>query len=60
MAVTKSNLTHKLALATSALLAHEAHSEQDDSSELYNKWEVDVGYLHYNEPDYIPSTLIWP
>mgnify|MGYP000190877559 CR=1 FL=1 len=53
MAVTKSNLTHKLALATSALLAHEAHSKQDEGSELYNKWEVDVGYLHYNEPDYI-------
>ncbi len=53
MAVTKSNLTHKLALATSALLAHEAHSEQDEGSELYNKWEVDVGYLHYNEPNYI-------
>ena len=53
MAVTKDNITKKLALATSALLAHEAHSAQSESNDLYNKWEVDVGYLHYSEPDYI-------
>ena len=53
MAVTKNNITNKLALATSALLAHETHGEQGEDGELYNKWEVDVGYLHYNEPDYI-------
>ncbi len=53
MAVTNNKITQKLAIATSALLAHEAHSEQKGSGELYNKWEVDVGYLHYNEPNYI-------
>ena len=56
MAVT--NLKHKLALASASLLAGGAQAaqpsaSQDEASQLYNKWTVDVGYLHYNEADYI-------
>jgi hypothetical protein len=53
VAVTK-KLKQKLTLAAGALLGHEAVEaiEKDDAS-LYNSWNVDVGYLYYNEPDRI-------
>ncbi len=56
--MTASNLKHKLALATTSLLASGAQAaqpseNQPETTRLYNKWTVDVGYLHYNEPDYI-------
>ena len=51
MAVTK-NVKQQLALATGALLAHETYSEESEKG-LYSPWEVDVGYMRYEEPDYI-------
>ena len=51
MAVTK--LKKKLALASATLLASGAQAEQEETAQFYNKWNVDVGYLHYSEPDYI-------
>ena len=53
MAVTK-KLKQQLTLAASALLGHEAvaATEKDDVT-LYSSWNVDVGYLYYNEPDRI-------
>ncbi len=51
MAVT--NIKRKLALASATLLAHEAQAEQEETTQLYNKWDIDAGYLYYNEPDYI-------
>jgi hypothetical protein len=52
--VAVTNLKQKLTLATTALLAGGAQAETDtEDAKLYNKWNVDAGYLHYNEPDYI-------
>jgi hypothetical protein len=49
----KKNIRQQLALATGALLTHEAHASESDEIKLYSPWEVDVGYLRYTEPDYI-------
>lgn len=48
------NIRQNLALATGALLVHESHgAEISEETELYSPWSVDVGYLRYEEPDYI-------
>jgi len=47
------NIRQNLALATGALLAHEGHGAESEEAELYSPWTVDVGYLRYEEPDYI-------
>ncbi len=48
------NIKQSLALAASALLASTAQAaEQSDSGQIDNKWNVDVGYLYYTEPNYI-------
>lgn len=53
MAVTK-KIKQQLTLAASALLGHEAvEAVEKDGASLYNSWNVDVGYLHYKEPDRI-------
>ena len=53
MAVTN-KLKKQLTLAASALLGHEAvDAVEKDDTNLYNSWNVDVGYLHYKEPDRI-------
>ena len=54
MAVTK-KIKQNLALAASALLGEQALSaeQQAEEVELYNDWNVDVGYLYYKEADYI-------
>lgn len=53
MAVTN-HVKQKLALAAGALLGEQATAaEQIESVELYNSWNVDVGYLYYSEADYI-------
>lgn len=51
MAATKS-IKKQLTLATGALLAHEAIAEENEKG-LYSPWDVDVGYMRYEEPDYI-------
>lgn len=50
MAVTKKNIKQQLGAATAILLGHDAIAEE---SELYNNWDVDLGYLRYEEPDKI-------
>ena len=53
MAVTK-KLKQQLTLAAGALLGQEAvEAAEKDTASLYNSWNVDVGYLYYNEPDRI-------
>jgi hypothetical protein len=47
------NIRQNLALATGALLAHESQAASPEEAELYSPWSVDVGYLRYEEPDYI-------
>ncbi len=51
--MTATNIKQKLALASATLLASGAHAEQEDAAKFYNKWNIDVGYLYYSEPDYI-------
>lgn len=56
MAVTNmknKNIRQQLALATGALLAHEGHTQETEEAELYSPWDVNIGYLRYQEPDYI-------
>lgn len=61
MAVTRIKHTNKhkkissqLAIATSSLLAADhTLSADDEDSQLYGNWNVDVGYLYYEEPEYI-------
>lgn len=53
MAVTN-KIKQKLALAAGALLGEQATAaETTENIELYNSWNVDVGYLFYQESDYI-------
>ncbi len=54
MAVT--NIKQKLTFAAATLLASGVQAEtgeEGETAKFYNKWDVDVGYLHYSEPDYI-------
>lgn len=50
MAVTKRNIRKQLTTATALLLGEQAVAED---STLYNEWNVDLGYLRYEEPDKI-------
>ncbi|WP_396587868.1 DUF3570 domain-containing protein [Bermanella sp. R86510] len=50
MAVTKKNIRQQLGTATALLLGQEAIAED---ATLYNNWNVDLGYLRYEEPDKI-------
>jgi len=52
VAVTK-NIKQQLALATGALLANEGTNAEETEKSLYSPWNVDVGYMRYEEPDYI-------
>lgn len=54
MAVTN-KIKQKLALAAGALLGEQATAAEQVTNEveLYNSWNVDVGYLRYEESDYI-------
>lgn len=56
MAVTnkqQKSIRQQLALATGALLAHEGVTAEENEKGLYSPWDVDVGYMRYEEPDYI-------
>ncbi len=43
----------QLAIATAALLASTSQAQEPQETQLYNKWDIDLGYLRYEEPDYI-------
>lgn len=47
-------ISKQLAIATSSLLAaQQGQAASSDGNNLYNNWDVDVGYLYYEEPEYI-------
>ncbi|EAT11919.1 DUF3570 domain-containing protein [Bermanella marisrubri] len=50
MAVTKKNIKQRIGAATAILLGQDAVAQD---GELYNNWDVDLGYLRYEEPDKI-------
>ncbi len=46
------NISKQLGVAASSLLAA-SQAQAADSETLYSSWNVDVGYLYYEEPEYI-------
>lgn len=49
---THSNISKQLGVAASSLLGTCA-TQAADSDNLYGNWDIDVGYLYYEEPEYI-------
>jgi hypothetical protein len=47
-------ITGQLSLAAGSLLAlPHAQAEGEGEAPLYSNWDLDVGYLYYEEPDYV-------
>ncbi len=49
---THSNISKQLGVAASSLLGTCA-TQAAEPDNLYNNWDIDVGYLYYEEPEYI-------
>ena len=46
------NISSQLSLATGALLTL-PNTQAETEAPLYSNWDIDVGYLYYEEPDYV-------